>query len=81
MERPKKGFNIPVGKWMKETLLDKYSLFFSENYIESQGIFRFCEVDELIHKLNLGNRHASYKLWTILVFQLWYHKWMNNDDE
>lgn len=81
MERPKKGFNIPVEKWMKETLLDKYSLFFSENYIESQGIFRFCEVGELIHKLNLGNRHASYKLWTILVFQLWYHKWMNSDDE
>lgn len=76
MDRPKKGFNIPIEKWLNEGLLDKNIHLFSRDYIENQGLFSFNQIDGLIKKFENNDRHASYKLWTLMIFQNWYSKWV-----
>lgn len=80
LDRPKKGFNIPIHKWMNTDLLDKYDKLFSGEFIKNQGLFVEGELALLIKKCKAGNRHASYKLWSILMFQLWYKRWILTDE-
>jgi asparagine synthase (glutamine-hydrolysing) len=75
MERPKKGFGIPLEKWMKSHfyfLLDEYL-----NVVElkKHGILNHNYVEELCHRFKKGDTSLYMKLWAILMFQIWYSKW------
>ncbi len=77
--RSKKGFDIPLLKWlrreMKSTLKDD---LLSEKFIKEQGIFDYYEIKKLKRKLfslNPGDVHA--RVWSLLVFQWWWKKWVN----
>jgi asparagine synthase (glutamine-hydrolysing) len=76
--RPKKGFEVPLLKWfrneMKSLITDD---LLSEEYIRSQGIFEYSEVDKLKQQLfssNPGDSHA--RIWGLVVFQWWWKKIM-----
>lgn len=78
MDRPKMGFSIPVNTWLRNELrhlVDKYT---SRDYIEKQGIFDYAYVEDICSKFFNGGREKHEKIWFLLVFQLWYEKWMNN---
>jgi asparagine synthase (glutamine-hydrolysing) len=78
MDRPKMGFSIPVHTWLKnelKPLVDKYT---NREFIEKQGIFDFAYVEDICHKFYNGGREKHEKIWFLLVFQLWYDKWINN---
>ena len=71
IERPKAGFGIPVGEWLRgplrawaESLLDPSRLK-SEGYLKSAPVCRVWR-DHLS-----GRRDWSPRLWTILMFQAW----------
>lgn len=71
IERPKMGFSIPVGEWMRgplrgwvEALLDEYRLrqegFFDVGFIRLRWQEHLC-----------GKRDWQYFLWAVLMFQAW----------
>ena len=72
MDRPKKGFSIPISKWLldddlrswAEELLDKKK-------IEEQGILD-PDVVEKIWKDFTERGKYRIQIWYILMFQLWY---------
>ena len=75
--RPKKGFEVPLLKWfrkeMKTMIVDD---LLSQKQIESDGIFNYEEVRQLIRKLfsnNPGDVHA--RIWGLVVFQWWLKKY------
>lgn len=73
--RAKKGFEIPLAGWLDtelESLLDKE--YFSRDYIEEQGIFKYDYI-ETIKKDKKEALHGEriYLIWTLIVFQHWYH--------
>ncbi|RYY67992.1 MAG: asparagine synthetase B, partial [Chitinophagaceae bacterium] len=77
MDRPKMGFGIPIDKWLLEDLKPFVDQFFDEAYIEKQNIFNNAEVQRLRNSFYNGKVERAEKIWFILMFQMWYQKWMS----
>ncbi len=74
-KRGKKGFNMPVAKWLTGPLRPLVQDLFSESQIKRQGYFDSSTIHTLLHE-HLTGRHDHRKLlWTLLAFQLWQEEW------
>jgi asparagine synthase (glutamine-hydrolysing) len=73
---PKKGFNVPLGMWMRSRL----DRFFDERlpraYVEREGIFNQDYICQLREEHRQGKRDNSYELFAILIFDTWYRKYI-----
>ena len=77
VNRPKKGFNMPVAKWFRNQLKPLLQDTLSESAIKRSGVFRYEAVQQLIDDHLNARRDNRKSLWTLLVFQLWYDAWMS----
>ena len=77
MDRPKMGFGIPLEKWLAGELKHFVDELLSEEYIEKQAIFNNGEIQRLRFAFNNGKLELAEKIWSILMFQMWYQRWMN----
>lgn len=77
MERPKKGFGVPVKKWLHTDWKVLTKGLLEEEYIQRQGIFNYSEVKKMIQQFNANrdNKVGDY-IWTLLVFQMWWDYYM-----
>ncbi len=76
MDRPKMGFAIPIANWMKEDLRDLLEDHLDERSIKEQGIFKWEYVTKLKSEFFGGKKEFDVKLWYLLMFQMWYRRWM-----
>ncbi len=76
VNRPKKGFNIPVAKWFRGELKGLLQDALSPDRLRTQGIFEQKAVERLVREHIEGVRDNRKQLWTLLVFQLWYDRWL-----
>jgi asparagine synthase (glutamine-hydrolysing) len=75
--RPKMGFGVPLDHWFRnelrpllhDTLLSERSL--------SRGYFRPETVRQLIDEHVTGRWDHSYRLWALLVLELWQQTWLD----
>ena len=74
VERPKMGFGIPLGSWLRGPLRGWADELLAPDLLAAQGIFdpalvaaRWAE-----HVENRGD--LSFQLWPILMFQSWWHE-------
>lgn len=74
IERPKKGFGIPLEKWLREGLKDWAEELLDKSKIQQQGFFQPNMVEKIWSEHQSGKRNWSYLLWNILMFQAWYEK-------
>jgi asparagine synthase (glutamine-hydrolysing) len=77
--RPKRGFEIPLQRWMRGELGEKLQNdFLSDDFIFAQNIFNTDVIKNCFKKLNSSNPEDSpMQLWAILVFQYWYKKYVS----
>jgi asparagine synthase (glutamine-hydrolysing) len=69
--RPKHGFNVPLGPWLRGPLLPLLQERLSPQAVESRGIFRPQAVAHLLRAHRAGYADYSRKLFTLLVLELW----------
>ena len=69
----KKGFTIPIQKWLQTYLKDDFKRVSTKEFIEKQHIFNYDAVTELIK--NIGNVQIKQILWDYYMFQLWYEEY------
>jgi asparagine synthase (glutamine-hydrolysing) len=74
--RPKKGFGIPVGRWLRSELSPLLDRLLDPSRLKAQGLFRPEEVARRVAEHRRGVRDHRKPLWTLLMFQLWYDAWM-----
>ncbi len=79
MDRPKMGFGIPIADWMQGELKPFADRYFEESFIAKQNIFNNTEVQRLRNSFYNGKIERSEKIWYLLMFQMWYDKWMNGN--
>jgi asparagine synthase (glutamine-hydrolysing) len=79
MNRPKMGFAIPIEQWLAEDLKENVLFYLSESRILSQGIFDAPQVKQLHTDFFSGKKELALKVWYLLMFQMWYEKWMNGN--
>ena len=82
LERPKKGFSVPLGKWLSGPLREQLLTYGNAQFLKEQGIFNPEEVTQLIAKFfSEGDKGAgtgqnySGLLWSFFVFQQWAAYW------
>lgn len=77
LDRPKHGFSAPVGDWLRGPLNTQLKDVSTEYFLKKQDIFNFQYLQRMIYKLE-NTRESIYEtiLWSYLVFQLWYSKYI-----
>ncbi len=75
IDRPKQGFAAPVAEWLSGPLKGLMTDLLSPVRLKGQGIFNAVLVERLVREHQGGSRDHHKKLWTLLVFQLWYDRW------
>lgn len=76
MNRPKMGFAIPIAKWLKTELRDLVHAHINQKTIEEQGLFDWTEIESILNAFYGGKNEYDTKIWYVLMFQMWYARWM-----
>jgi asparagine synthase (glutamine-hydrolysing) len=78
LERPKKGFGIPVARWLRGPLSPLMNSLLAPDRLKRQGLFDADEVARRIGEHEAGVRDHRKPLWTLLMFQLWHDRWLGD---
>jgi asparagine synthase (glutamine-hydrolysing) len=70
-ERPKAGFVVPVGEWMKGALRPWVEEMLDERRLKNEGFFDSTLIRRRWEDHLTGRRDAKFELWAILMFQAW----------
>ena len=71
IERPKAGFSVPVGQWIKGPLREWANDLLDETRIQREGYFDHKLVRQLWDQHLSGLYDQTPRLWAILMFQAW----------
>ncbi len=71
IQRKKKGFGVPIAKWVKGPLKDLFGDLLSEDRIKREGFLNHEYVSALLHEHLLNKKDNRKQLWTLLVWELW----------
>jgi len=71
VERPKMGFSIPLGTWLREDLRDWAEGLLSKQRLAADGIFAVDEVRRLWDEHQTRRANRENVLWNVLMFQAW----------
>lgn len=78
INRRKKGFGIPISRWLTGDLKDFMLHYLEEGRIRRQGFFNYPYIKKLIDDHLEKNKDNRKALWTLLVFQIWYETFFEN---
>ena len=79
LDRPKMGFGIPIAGWLETELKPFVDQYLDESFILKQDIFNNEEVQRIRKAFYNGKKERAEKIWFLLMFQMWYDRWMNNN--
>ena len=77
LDRRKMGFGVPIGHWfrgtlqpfLRETLLSERAL--------SRGLFKPEATKQLVELHTRGERDYAHQLWTLLMLELWFQRFID----
>lgn len=72
IERPKMGFGMPMGKWLRSELRDWAEEMLSPHSLALTGLLDVSCIRK-VWREHLAGEDRLPQLWTILMFQQWYH--------
>jgi asparagine synthase (glutamine-hydrolysing) len=75
-DRRKKGFGIPLARWLKTDLRELLLAELATDRLVRQGLFRPAPVEALVREHLSGRRDNRKQLWTLLAFQLWHRHYV-----
>jgi asparagine synthase (glutamine-hydrolysing) len=71
IERPKQGFAIPVGRWLRGELRDWAESLLSPERLAAEGMFNPAPVRAAWEEHLSGRRDHDTRLWAVLTAQAW----------
>jgi asparagine synthase (glutamine-hydrolysing) len=76
----KKGFVLPQSEWIKNELKELIDDLLGDEFIKKQGIFNTGIHDQYVRPHLMGECDNTQKIWTLVMFQLWYKNYLVGED-
>jgi asparagine synthase (glutamine-hydrolysing) len=70
-QRPKQGFDVPIGAWLKGPLRDWARDLLDESRIRREGLLDARQVESCWQEHLSGRRDRARELWAVLMVQAW----------
>ena len=70
-ERPKAGFAIPIGEWIRGPLRDWAEALLDPRRLKDEGFFDAALIRARWAEHLAGRHDTTASLWTVLMFQAW----------
>lgn len=76
MDRPKAGFSLPIYAWLRGDLSYLMEEYLSKEALKESGLFNVEFLLDEVEKFKKNKLHYSNVIWYMLMFQMWYKRWM-----
>ena len=79
VQRRKRGFDSPIGEWIKGELRDFTETFLSRENLQRSGLLNPEQVAGLLGDHLSGRRNYSLQLWSLLALEAWYRMYIEDN--
>jgi asparagine synthase (glutamine-hydrolysing) len=77
LNRRKMGFGVPIGHWFRGGMKDFVREHLLSERFASRGLFDGRAVSRLVAEHTEGRRDHSAQLWTLLMLELWFERFID----
>ncbi|XZF13811.1 asparagine synthase (glutamine-hydrolyzing) [Chitinophagaceae bacterium MMS25-I14] len=71
-ERPKRGFAIPLNKWLRHELKPLTDKYLNDELVRELGVVNPAYVQSLLQEYRNGTTYFYNRVWVLLVLHWWY---------
>ncbi len=79
LNRRKMGFGVPLAKWFKGPMSGYLQETLLSPKAKQRGYFKMDRIKTMMDEHHAGVRDHSYKLWALLMFELWHQIYMDGE--
>ena len=76
VDRPKKGFAMPLDRWLRCELRDWAENLLDARRLEQEDILNTAAIRRRWTEHLAGKRNWQASLWAVLMFQAWKERWL-----
>jgi asparagine synthase (glutamine-hydrolysing) len=77
VDRPKHGFEAPVGEWLRGPLAPLVTDLLLDGRLRRRGIFNERSVASLWREHRTGERDHRHRLWSLVMLELWFRQFVD----
>jgi asparagine synthase (glutamine-hydrolysing) len=75
VDRPKRGFGIPLDRWLRTDLRGLVNEYLADERIRSAGLMDWKIIRQLLANFDRGDSDLAPPLWFVLAFEMWREQW------
>jgi len=75
VERPKQGFSVPIGQWIRGSLNEWAQDLISSNKLKREGFLKGDIIERLWQEHINNEFNYEHLLWNVLMFESWLDRW------
>jgi asparagine synthase (glutamine-hydrolysing) len=79
LDRPKEGFVLPKNTWLRQGLTGLIDNVLSPERLALHGYFDYEYISKLVANFMKGDDALTFRVWSLIVFQLWYEDYLAED--
>ncbi len=77
VNRPKRGFGVPIGSWFRGPLAPMLKETLAPEAMQRRGLLQPAHVETLVREHTSGQRDHGYRLWNLLMLELWFREFID----
>jgi asparagine synthase (glutamine-hydrolysing) len=79
LDRRKMGFGVPIGHWFRGRMQPFLREVLLSEKASRRGLFEAATVKRLIEEHTSGLQDYSHQLWTLLMLELWFNRFIDKN--